>query len=790
MDDEPLTASDFFHRGVDLLRIGEFEAALENINSAISRNYYGAEIALVKGEILFELMRLDEALEWFNRASDLDPNLQAEALLWKGRIFFERKHFGRALSALNRVIELMPMPGEAYLNKGMVLCERGDHLKALESLEEARALIGDDDDKLADIHYWQGRAYNGLGRRDEAISALHRAIHLAPEFLDAYADLGEMYRIAGRLDQAREIYVQAIDEFGEDASLRNDYGNVLRDLGHLSESLEQLNQAISLDGEQSVAIFNRALTHERMNSWEAALLDYEAVLEHNPIDHEARLRRLDIFSRRDRFVEAQREYDALNEDLRERKDVQDTYARFLNRYARALESEGKIVKALAVYRRLLDIHPDLLDLDNPSKHFSSPEERQQNIEALLDHVPADDPNANLLPLLRMLLQARLERRDDFEDFMNAAWEGPFKELAYVCGGEMLYNGGGSIESALELCDKALEVRPDLIKALWLKVNILEEGLHRYHDAIEVYQAILKITPGNPAVLDEIGQLWLEIGEPYRALRAYREMQALMPVEPRIQSEIAQCYLQMGRTAEAIDELRRLLNAGDGGLRIGVDLVDAYLRSGNLTDAAELLADIEAENAGLNPSIEDACLELRASLLNAQRRHEQAEAAIRRVPREEWSPLGRYEMGLALARLGKLDEAQEILEPLAESDTPREEFANKALVELAKVRREQGKGEEAITLIKAALEANPYNTRNRTLLAWIVRLEGDAEAAEDCDIDVRFFKELALGRRLLLHEEFEDAADALRLLCQDWSERADAFFHYAAAQCCARQYKAS
>lgn len=791
MEDEPVTASDYFHRGVDLLAKGDFAEALECLNTAISRNYYGADIALIKGEVLYELGRFEEALEWFDRASQLDGSMVQEATLWRGRTFFEMGQFGRALSALNRVIAGAAAPADAYFFKGMVLVERGDPLKALDALAEAKALVGDSSERLCDLLFWEGRALRVMRRLEEAVAAFEKTLSMEPGYLEAYSELGELYRSQGRLEQACEAYRRGLRQYPDDPEMCTAYGNALRDLGRLTESLEWHNKAVAATGNSpSVTRYNRAVTFERMGKWDEALADYAEVLAHDSNDTEIHIRRLDIFSRLDRFKEAYAEWAKVPEEARRQPDAEDKFARLLNRHARSLEALERVADALPLYRKLLEMHPDLLELDNPGKQFGSTADRHARLAAGLNAVPADHPEAALLPLLKASVLPATARKSQAESLLKAAAAGPFPEVARVLRAKWLMRSDGNHQKALAEVEAALEVRKDYVDALWLRVDIQRNAAGDAPAAIATYNEMLKLQPGDPTVLHDLGTLYFQEGEPFSALLCFRAMQDMLPGDVDLQVEIAGCYLELGRTGEAVEELRRLAQQVDSDLDVRFMLIEALLGSGEDTEAADLLAEVEQLNAGLDPSVSDTCAELRATLLNRQGRHAQAIECLRTIPGAEYSDTGMFACGVACARTGQTAEARGFFTLIATGDSANSRMGFRATLELVKIERDAGDFPQALVHAKSAMYQDPYNRVAQALYVWLLRDNGLADEAEAAEGVCAAYRELEGGRRLLYTEQFADAAEELRGVVKRLPQFPEAQYLFAAALCRTGQYVAA
>ena len=75
-----------------------------------------------------------------------------------------------------------------------------------------------------------------------------------------------------------------------------------------------------------------------------------------------------------------------------------------------------------------------------------------------------------------------------------------------------------------------------------------------------YHVYLKLTGDSPAVLERLGDAYLESGSPERGAEVYMELAALEPrrVTPLVKA--ARAYIQIGDTASAAKTCRRGLAA--------------------------------------------------------------------------------------------------------------------------------------------------------------------------------------------------------------------------------------
>jgi tetratricopeptide (TPR) repeat protein/TolB-like protein len=120
---------------------------------------------------------LEKAIASFNRALSVDPN------------------YALARSGL----------GEAYWRKARISGDKQAAGLAVENAEEAAKL----DPNLAIVHSILGEIYGTVGREQEAIAELRKAIEIAPSNAEAPRELARIYANQGRFADAEALYIRA-----------------------------------------------------------------------------------------------------------------------------------------------------------------------------------------------------------------------------------------------------------------------------------------------------------------------------------------------------------------------------------------------------------------------------------------------------------------------------------------------------------------------------------------------------------------------------------------------------
>lgn len=243
------------NRGVVLLKLEKFEAALESFEKVLTLNLHENDIwdyissnlkikiisntqyeeAIIRlyrillnfncqnlncwykcGDLLRELKRYEDAITCFDRAIDINPS-SFEAWHNKGLAWFEfgragfrsvaQKELAEALNCLNRAVEINPNSDEAWYNRGNVLWHRGRDQEAIESFDRAIEL----NSNYPMAWKMKSLALNGLGKAHEALASMDRALELSNyQLVDAWVDRGSTLLSLGREKEAVQNYDDAL----------------------------------------------------------------------------------------------------------------------------------------------------------------------------------------------------------------------------------------------------------------------------------------------------------------------------------------------------------------------------------------------------------------------------------------------------------------------------------------------------------------------------------------------------------------------------------------------------
>ena len=163
-------------RGVALFDSGEYNEAVEALNTSLELMSDRVATLYYKGTALAKLGRHDKALEAYDAALDLEPG-NAQVLFNKGITLDELGRPEDAIAAYDEDLMSEPDHADALTNKGAVLAEQGRDDEALKAFDAVLRLKPDGPDMLVN----KGGVLGKMGRHGEAAEVFETALEIRPE---------------------------------------------------------------------------------------------------------------------------------------------------------------------------------------------------------------------------------------------------------------------------------------------------------------------------------------------------------------------------------------------------------------------------------------------------------------------------------------------------------------------------------------------------------------------------------------------------------------------------------
>lgn len=163
-----------------------------------------ASVYLAMGDAYSRLGRLEDAAAAYQRATELEASANAFTLL--GLMKVQLGDIDGATASYRQALALDPNHAAAHQSLGNAYQMQGNPAEAAAEYRTAIALA-----ETAFLQIQLGTVLGRLGRGDEALAALARALELDPQAAEAYNQIGLIYANQGDLAQAEAAYRAAID---------------------------------------------------------------------------------------------------------------------------------------------------------------------------------------------------------------------------------------------------------------------------------------------------------------------------------------------------------------------------------------------------------------------------------------------------------------------------------------------------------------------------------------------------------------------------------------------------
>lgn len=267
----PSIAVIYVNRGLAYLQLSNLQEALSDAEKALTLLETGQNPPVhsalayqVKGMVFQNQKNYKVALECFSKAIEIDPR---NGKLWnsRGGIYFNTKEYDKALKDFDKAIELDNSLAMFYSNRASIKLELKDVDAALLDLNEALKL----DDANPLVYYTRGNAYSKLSKLDEALKDYDRAISLRPTSAYYYGR-GRIYLVLGKYEL----------------------------------SVKDNSEALLLDPSNIFALYNRAVSYNKMGKNQLAIDDLQRAVSINEGSATMRYMLGYLFFRNSQFAEA------------------------------------------------------------------------------------------------------------------------------------------------------------------------------------------------------------------------------------------------------------------------------------------------------------------------------------------------------------------------------------------------------------------------------------------------------------------------------------------------------
>jgi predicted Zn-dependent protease len=399
----------------------------------------------------------------------------------------------------------------------------------------------------------------------------------------------------GRFDDAAGLYRELLKSRPDDPGLLMNLGMALAMGGHEADAIAPLERATKLQAGLVPAQLFLGSSYLALGKADRAVAPLERAVAGRPSEIEPRRMLAQAYSAVGRPVDAMTElrkitevaprlpaawyalghaYNALTQDAMATFDAEaedSPWRRLL--LADAFLADGRLTDAFAIYRSTLDRLPAMLSIhDSVSRIYEQ--------SGHPDWAARERARGSLSPAECLRRKALCEfRAGRFRPALSAALAGTDAESRY-------WRARAATELALAAF-KRVEQLPDSRERREVRAT-LARAERRYRDAIAELVAALKFSPGDPALLDDLGTSYYAARDYEQAVATLLPLLKSNPDDTRLLTVCGDSLLQLGRLDEAIPMLRSAVARDSSDPTPRLALGRAYVQAGKFADAIPLI----------------------------------------------------------------------------------------------------------------------------------------------------------------------------------------------------------
>jgi tetratricopeptide (TPR) repeat protein len=274
---EPAVAAHYFHRGLALMVLEQFDAAIDDFTKAITMDADRPFFFIERGSAFVQKKQFDKALADFQEALRLDPGNIA-ALSGRGGMWHHKGDVDKAMADYDAAIRLVPNFALGYFHRAKVWSFKNDYAKAVFEVDAAIRIAPD----FEEAYMLRGKLLFLTNNYRKAITDFDQVVGSNPTKVDAF-----ILRALNRI--SLKEYEQGIDDLNRAIRLapKEGYAYFLRGGAWCAQKqyekgIADLTKAIEISPDHISAYSYRGYAWAQIKEYGKALADYAEGLKRAP----------------------------------------------------------------------------------------------------------------------------------------------------------------------------------------------------------------------------------------------------------------------------------------------------------------------------------------------------------------------------------------------------------------------------------------------------------------------------------------------------------------------------
>ena len=592
--------------------------ALRVATQLSEKNSDSVQVHFSLGVLLSSEKQYKPGLLELEKADALQPET-FEILYNLGQALLRDGDNSKADAVLNRALRLKPDSAETMYLLAQDYRNESRSLDALDLLIHAHKVAPQN----TDVTFLMAQISMSQDYFEDAIPLLESAIQVAPQRIDLRAALGEAYFISGKTEKAIDEFQQLL-QLDKSARSYAFLGLSYRDLGRFDDAKKYFELGLKLDPHSASCLFNLGYIAERQGNSATAERLFQQTLSAYPDFPDALL-------------------ELANLDIVEKKFTQ--AEPLLRKFVKVSKDPGTGYYKLAMVERSL--------------HENDAAERDLNVfKTLSKSTPAGPyPYQHLFDYLdqRAQLGHGAQQQLDLTELADEVKKHPDQPQDLYMLAEA-YLRAGDTENARATVAELDKVSASDFRTM-TGVGVLLARHHLYDDAVQHFQAALRLNPGSDDVIFDLADAYFRERQYAEALEAAKQVSERGQSDDAYLELLGDIYTHLGDTAKATQIFEGAIRRNPDNDQYYLSLALTRLRENDIAGAKQILLRGQARipasgklfwGLGLAAALEG----------NTQEATRQLERAVELLP--EWA--GAYStLGVLYFQTGQIAKAREVLD---------------------------------------------------------------------------------------------------------------------------------
>ncbi|HWD18130.1 MAG TPA: tetratricopeptide repeat protein [Verrucomicrobiae bacterium] len=553
---EPNSPEIKYYLGMTALTQGEQGKARQYLNTALRLNTNYAQASLVLAQLDMRTQNAGAAVPRLERLIAQQPTLPEPRLLL-AEAYAMQQEPQRALAIYRQLTQMRPDDARMPYYLGVALAQNNDLTGAAKAFAKSLELSPDFQPAL-----------NRLVEAEVAAKHFDAAQDIVQKRLDKNPKAGNLYLLRSAIYRAQDNNAKAEEALHQAIAVEPDLVQAYVSLAALDlanhkeqEALDQLNSVVSHTNDIS-ALMSLGALQQQMGHYEAARDAYEKLLTVNP-RFPAALNNLAYL-----YSENLNDLDKAYTDAQKARTLRPLDPYCGDTLGWILYKRGDYPRALALLREAAEGEPGDPEVQYHlgMTYYTLGEEAParlalQNTVSSLTPTPVKADAQRRLAILAINPQNADNKT--VETLEQALKSDPHDSIA-VARLAAVYEARGSFDQAAQSYEQALKANPKNAALMGHLAALYADHLHRADDALKLARAAHDLNGDDPLACYVLGRLSYDKGDYSYAVAILEKAAAPDNASPEASAALAVAYYAVGKVSEAAGAMQRALAATPAG----------------------------------------------------------------------------------------------------------------------------------------------------------------------------------------------------------------------------------